>query len=172
LAAVTHSSPSKMNTTLTIDCIILKSAWQAVCRPFSDQFRRLSTLRSGSLCPALAALLLAPLSALNGAEIAPGSKPVNLRCENLVNPLGIDATKPRLSWQMQASDPAARAALTVDVVHHVYDTCDNFTGASSRGARCGRLHLIFRNNFVCSISLRFFTTVEGTLIQGVLGSWV
>ena len=97
-----------MKHTLTVACFFSKSAWQAVCRPFSDQFRRLSTLRSGSLCSALAALLLAPLSALNGAEISTDTKPVNLRCENLVNPLGIDATKPRLSWQMQGGEFAAR----------------------------------------------------------------
>ncbi|MDP4791613.1 MAG: SUMF1/EgtB/PvdO family nonheme iron enzyme [Verrucomicrobiales bacterium] len=49
-----------MKHTLTVACILLRSAWQAGCRPFSDQFRRLSTLRSGSLRLALTALLLAP----------------------------------------------------------------------------------------------------------------
>ena len=29
--------------------------------------------------------------------------PVNLKCEYLVNPLGIDVTKPRLSWQLSGS---------------------------------------------------------------------
>ena len=31
-----------------------------------------------------------------------------LRCEYLVDPLGIDVLQPRLSWQIQSSDPAAR----------------------------------------------------------------
>ena len=53
-----------MKHTLTVACIILKSAGQTVCRPFSDQFRRLSTLRS-----ALTALLLAPLAALHAADV-------------------------------------------------------------------------------------------------------
>ncbi|NBV87512.1 MAG: hypothetical protein EBS01_14875, partial [Verrucomicrobia bacterium] len=75
-----------------IACISIESFWQTVF------------LRSALFIT----LLLAPLSALNAAEIAPGSKPVNLRCEDLENPLGIDATKPRLSWQMQAGDSAAR----------------------------------------------------------------
>jgi hypothetical protein len=43
--------------------MLLKAAWQTVCRPFSDQFCRLSTLRS-----LLAALVLTPLSALLAAE--------------------------------------------------------------------------------------------------------
>ena len=32
----------------------------------------------------------------------------NLRCEYLLNPLGIDARAPRLSWQLNAVDPKAR----------------------------------------------------------------
>jgi hypothetical protein len=34
--------------------------------------------------------------------------PTNLRCECLTNPLGIDEPKPRLSWQVVATDPKAR----------------------------------------------------------------
>jgi arylsulfatase A-like enzyme len=63
-----------MKPTLNVACFFLKSAWQAVCRPFWDQFGRLSTLRSGSLRSALAALLLAPLAALHAAD-APKQKP-------------------------------------------------------------------------------------------------
>lgn len=44
----------------------------------------------------LATLLLAPLAALYAADA------VNLRCEYLEDPLGIDAAKPRLSWVMDA----------------------------------------------------------------------
>ena len=40
----------------------------------------------------LAAVLLAPLASLRAADVA------DLRCEYRENPLGIDATKPRLSW--------------------------------------------------------------------------
>ncbi|MFZ1932925.1 MAG: family 78 glycoside hydrolase catalytic domain [Thermoguttaceae bacterium] len=35
-------------------------------------------------------------------------QPVNLRCEYLAAPLGIDVVQPRLSWQIGASDPATR----------------------------------------------------------------
>jgi alpha-L-rhamnosidase len=34
--------------------------------------------------------------------------PVDLRCEYLKNPLGIDRTAPRLSWKLQAAPPARR----------------------------------------------------------------
>ena len=34
--------------------------------------------------------------------------PAALRCEYLKNPLGIDETEPRLSWQFQSSGPEAR----------------------------------------------------------------
>ena len=44
-----------------------------------------------------------------GAMAASGDMvPVNLRCEYLVNPLGIDATAPRLSWELKAVDKSAR----------------------------------------------------------------
>jgi alpha-L-rhamnosidase len=43
----------------------------------------------------LAAWLFAPLSALHAAEV------VNLRCEYLKDPLGIDVAKPRLSWVIE-----------------------------------------------------------------------
>lgn len=35
----------------------------------------------------------------------------DLRCEYLVNPLGIDARAPRLSWKLQAVDPKARGLM-------------------------------------------------------------
>lgn len=80
-----------MKTTLTVACIILKSACQAVCRHFSDQFRRRSTLRSGSLRSALTALLLAPLAALHAAESVtpPGDlQPITLKQTELGGEIG------------------------------------------------------------------------------------
>jgi alpha-L-rhamnosidase len=35
-------------------------------------------------------------------------RPVDLRCEYRTNPLGIDAPAPRLSWKLEATNPAAR----------------------------------------------------------------
>src|SRR4051812_19042634 len=43
-----------------------------------------------------------------GASSTASIKPTNLRCEYKVDPLGIDETAPRLSWVLQATDPAAR----------------------------------------------------------------
>ena len=36
---------------------------------------------------------------------------LGLRCEYLVDPMGIDVAQPRLSWQIQSSDPASRGLL-------------------------------------------------------------
>jgi len=43
-----------------------------------------------------------------GAYAAPSLKPVDLRTEYRQNPLGIDETRPRLSWKLAASNPSAR----------------------------------------------------------------
>ena len=37
-----------------------------------------------------------------------GILPEDLRCEYLVNPLGIDELQPRLSWKLTPTDPAHR----------------------------------------------------------------
>ena len=50
-------------------------------------------------------LFLAGFSGLAGhGSLVPGE----LRCEYLVNPLGIDVTQPRLSWKFAPADPAVR----------------------------------------------------------------
>ena len=56
----------------------------------------------------LTALLLAPPAALQAADGPCDIQPANLRCEYLANPQGIDVPQPRLSWVLQARDPAAR----------------------------------------------------------------
>ena len=49
-------------------------------------------------------LLFVTDSPASGAAVMP----VDLRCESLQNPLGIQPVRPRLSWRLQASDAAAR----------------------------------------------------------------
>src|ERR1700750_943673 len=39
-------------------------------------------------------------------------QPVNLRCDERVNPLGIGDLTPRLSWQLQSGNPAANRGET------------------------------------------------------------
>jgi hypothetical protein len=73
IVSVSRRSHYLMKHTLAVACISLKSVWQAVCRPFLNQLRRLFAfgylrctsvpLRSGSLRSALITLLLAPLQA-------------------------------------------------------------------------------------------------------------
>ena len=41
----------------------------------------------------------------------PTLRPNDLRCEYLINPLGIDVGAPRLSWKLQAVDPKARGLM-------------------------------------------------------------
>lgn len=53
-------------------------------------------------------MCVALLSAAGAMAASGDIVPANLRCEYLVNPLGIDATAPRLSWELQAVDTTAR----------------------------------------------------------------
>src|SRR5690606_8921639 len=39
-----------------------------------------------------------------------GIRPVNLRCEGMSNPLGIDVVNPRLSWSLESSERAQKQA--------------------------------------------------------------
>ena len=43
-------------------------------------------------------------------------RPVNLRCEHLTDPLGIDEPKPLLSWTLQHPRPGARPSAVRVVV--------------------------------------------------------
>lgn len=54
-----------------------------------------------------AALIAAPVIAMQGSS-ASSVRPEQLRCEYLVNPLGIDVTQPRLSWVLTAGNSKAR----------------------------------------------------------------
>jgi alpha-L-rhamnosidase len=56
-----------------------------------------------ALCSVFVAMTVSP-TRLNAAAL----KVADLRCEYKTNPLGIDVAKPRLSWVLQSTDPAAR----------------------------------------------------------------
>jgi hypothetical protein len=64
----------------------------------------------------LAVLLLTPLAALQAAGLA------NLRCEFRVNPLGIDASRPRLSWVIESKDKGVLQTAYQVVVEGVWDS--------------------------------------------------
>ncbi len=59
-------------------------------------------LRMNSVSGAAAWAVLA--AGVANAEL----RPTGLRCEYRRDPAGIDETKPRLSWQLESSNPAAR----------------------------------------------------------------
>jgi alpha-L-rhamnosidase len=65
-----------------------------------DQNRMLTFLVSS----VVATLVLLPLSPTFASTVAPQ----RLRCEYLIDPLGIDTAGPRLSWELRAVDPESR----------------------------------------------------------------
>ena len=70
-----------------------------ICKTGGIRMRRVLEVVLGLLC-AVPALFAAG---------GPGTlRPVDLRCEYRLNPLGIDAVAPRLSWKSEALNPAAR----------------------------------------------------------------
>ena len=75
-------------------------------------------LKSATVTGALMALLLSlvmavPAMAVNSTHVR-GLAVSGLRCEGLVNPIGLDVAKPRLSWQMRAdTNGAAQAAYQI-----------------------------------------------------------
>ncbi|MGD0653748.1 MAG: family 78 glycoside hydrolase catalytic domain [Thermoguttaceae bacterium] len=65
--------------------------------------------------PLLKIMLLIACSAIGSgavcaAEAETDLRPTGLRCENLENPLGIDAVKPRLSWNFESAKGAGQIA--------------------------------------------------------------
>ncbi len=69
---------------------------------------RIARLKISHLC---LGLLFSPvIAAFAGGQIAKtlSTKPVGLRCESLVNPLGIDTPKPLLSWRLQDGSLGAK----------------------------------------------------------------
>ncbi len=60
------------------------------------------------LALSLVPLVLLSLGTASAADRASSVTPVELRCEYLNDPLGIDVTEPRLSWQLTAMDSDAR----------------------------------------------------------------
>jgi len=58
---------------------------------------------------AILILILTVVAPATSAARGEGAlRPVDLRCEYRTNPLGIDAPSPRLSWKLEAINPAAR----------------------------------------------------------------
>jgi len=59
----------------------------------------------------LAAILMVAVMSLSCSPSVSAAEVANLRCEDLKNPLGIDLTKPQLSWVMEekSQKPGSRA---------------------------------------------------------------
>lgn len=68
--------------------------------------------------PAASVFLSGPRTAVSSLSVE------QLRCEYLADPSGIDVLRPRLSWILQAGDPAA---IEGRVVHDDLETAGEFT---------------------------------------------
>ena len=99
-----------MNPSLTGACFLLRSAWQAVYQPFLIHLRQLTSLRYGSLCSAVAALLVGLL-----ADVLPAA-------DGVAN----DAASP----EILASD---ELALVRELATATLETCGVAPGAIARG---------------------------------------
>jgi len=64
-----------------------------------------------ALFPLLMLLLWTPIDVKASPPCS--IRPVRLRCENLVDPIGIDVAVPRLSWILEATDPEARGLVQI-----------------------------------------------------------
>src|SRR5690349_2972220 len=52
--------------------------------------------------------LLAVVAVAANMQLSPTLKPIDLRCEYLVDPLGIDVQKPRFYWKLDYYNPDMR----------------------------------------------------------------
>ena len=55
-------------------------------------------------CTVFPATIIALLCLCTGVSGASSTRPVHLRCEYLINPLGIDQAEPRLSWRFESEE--------------------------------------------------------------------
>ncbi len=121
----------------------------------------------------LAALLLGPAFA---ADRPCSMTPVELRCEYLNDPLGIDVTEPRLSWQLAATDPGARGqrqsgyqvlvASTMDLL----DRCKGDLWDSGMVASDQSVHVVYQGQPLGS-RVQCFWKVRVKDENGVVSQW-
>ena len=61
--------------------------------------------RTGIAAALIAAFACGPAT-LKAQTTGPEVRPADLRCESMIDPLGIDASRPRLSWKLEMADAA------------------------------------------------------------------
>src|SRR5207244_3537846 len=81
-------------------------------------------------------LLLVTMLPRLGSAQSPALRPVQLRCDALVNPLGIDSKAPMLSWQLRDARFGARqTAYEIQVA----SSCEVLTGGEPNVGDGGRI---------------------------------
>ncbi len=82
------------------------------CVPFPPAFVTLGKDESITIAPLTDiltySLIVAEILSARSLRAEPTLRPVDLRCEYLKNPLGIDRTSPELSWKLEAAPHAGR----------------------------------------------------------------
>lgn len=131
-----------------------------------------------SMCSALSLVLCALLTrtAPSWAGGPCSVIPTTLRCEYLSDPLGIDVTEPRLSWQLVATDPIARGQR--QIAYHVLvastrDLLDRDKGDlwdSGMVVSDQSMHLVYRGAPLQS-RMRCYWKVRVKDESGVVSSW-
>jgi alpha-L-rhamnosidase len=79
----------------------------SVVLPFVSQYFRRLQISARGIC--LLALALACFASFVEAEVTSGVKVARLRCEQRVDPLGIDTLQPRLSWILESTHSGERS---------------------------------------------------------------
>jgi alpha-L-rhamnosidase len=78
-------------------------------------------------------------------------KPINLRCEHLVNPLGVDAPHPRLGWMLADSRQGAK-----QTAYQIFVGTDSAAVSSGKGGTWVTAKIISSN---------ILTTYQGKPLQ-------
>ncbi len=121
--------------------------------------------------------LLALVTVLFGLPVAGQSvKVVDLRCEYLKDPLGIDVVRPRLSWRLEATDPAGHGQRQTEYHILVASTAQRLDAGQGdiwdSGAVAGSQTAMIRYNGKALQSRdRCFWKVQVKDEQGKLSAW-
>jgi len=102
--------------------------------------------------------------------------PTDLQCEYLINPLGIDAKKPRLSWKLKATEQNARGQK--QRAYRILVAGSETLLAKNKGdlwdsgeIRSGQSNLVTYRGSALSSGMRCYWKVRVRDNQGVLSAW-
>ena len=148
-------------------------AGQKTClSSFPYKMSIIATLTLCLFCAVIQARHRSPSSKTNASRITP----VDLRCEYLSQPLGIDVKQPRLSWKLKAENPKQRGQ--AQTAYHILVARSKKQLAGNKGdlwdsgeVSSDRSHLVPYGGKPLSSSMRCFWKVRVRDEKGTLSSW-